>query len=366
MDTIKTQRSLGLMSSSSLDGVKAALIATDGVDVFEKGPVMMVPYEDELREQLRRLYGHTPEEDPQGFAAAEQAYTSFHAAVVRDFMENYETEPDVIGFYGHTIARRPAEHYICQLGSGQQLANELHIPVVNRFCGADIAAGGQGAPLAPVYHNTLCSAFPKPLAVLNISGVSSVTWFGANGEMLAFATGPGNAPINDWVFRHGGQHMDYNGKLAVTGNIDSHVLASLMRHKYLSQYPPKSCDRGTFREKMEHLEGLSLADGAATVTAFVAESIVYSLALYLPEMPAQIIVCGGGAKNPTLLRFLRQRLEHAEVKTGEEVGWNAEMIEAQAVAFLAVRRQNLLPASFPATTGVNEPLICGEVWQPAA
>ena len=232
------------------------------------------------------------------------------------------------------------------------------------FRKADVLAGGQGAPLVPVFHVALSAEMEKPLAILNIGGVANITWIGRNGEVLAFDTGPGNAPVNDWVLKHSGQHMDYNGKLAISGQINGKVLASLMRHKYFAKYPPKSIDRNIFHEKLEHLEGLSLEDGAATATAFCAEGVAYSCAMYLPEMPKIMIVCGGGANNPTIIRFLRQRLPQVEIKTARDVGWNSDALEAEAFAFLAARRLYGLPATYPSTTGAVEPIICGEIYSP--
>ena len=179
--------------------------------------------------------------------------------------------------------------------------------------------------------------------------------------MIAFDCGPGNAAINDWVMKHGGMHMDYNGKLAITGKVNEQIVASMMRHKFFAQYPPKAADRTIFNEKLEHLEGLSLEDGAATATAFIAEAVAYSLLLYLPEIPGKLIVCGGGAKNPTLVRFLRQRLPDIGISTAAEEGFDVNALEAQAFAYLAVRRLYHLPATFPSTTGVAEPMVCGQV-----
>lgn len=367
MDLIKTYRALGLMSSSSLEGVQAALIETDGVDVFSSGPSEIYPYDDILRERLRSLYGKRQGEGwDELISDVGREFTEFTAAVVEDFNQSYGLEPEIIGFHGHTVEHLPAERYILQIGDGELLSKLAGLRVVNHFRQADLAAGGQGAPLTPIYFNALASAvnLPRPLVILNISGISTITWFGTNGEMLAFDCAPGNVAVNDWVLKHGGMHMDYNGKLAITGTVNQSVLASLMHHKYLGKYPPKAMDRNLFKEKLEHLEGLSLADGAATATAFVAEAIVYSLAMYVPEMPGEIIVIGGGASNPTLLRFLRQRLENVEIKTGAELGWNTDAVEAQAFAYLAVRRANLMPSTYPSTTGVPEPMICGEICSP--
>lgn len=357
MDSIKAQRVLGLIGSSSLDGMKAAVISTDGVDVYDRGPFLNVPYDDALRERLRGLYaggGCSPE------LRAELA--DFCASVVRDIIDSYAETIELIGFHGLIVGKDASEAYEVEIG--QELAAAVNIPVVSRFRAADINAGGQGAPLPAVYHQYISGCCDKPVVVINIGGISSLTWIGSNGECLAFDTGPGNAAVNDWVFRHGGQHMDYNGRLAITGKINEPVLASMMRHKFFGKYPPKAASRNMFNEKLEHLEGLSLEDGAATATAYIAESIAYSLALYVPEMPREIIICGGGARNPSLLRFLRRRIEKAELKTAEDIGLNAEAVEAQAFAYMAARRRHHLPSTFPGTTGVAEPVICGEVFEP--
>ena len=214
MDIIKKINALGLMSGTSLDGVDIAAVTTDGVDVYEFGPAMTVPYEDELREKIRSVLGKKPDtpETSRQLQIVEEELTRFHAEVVKDFMDTYGGRYDIIGFHGHTVYHDPQNRYTHQIGDGRLLAELTGIKVVNRLRNADIAAGAHGAPLIPVYHAALCADMEKPIAVLNIGGVSNLTWIGANGEMLAFDTGPGNAPVNDWVLRHGGMHMDYNGK----------------------------------------------------------------------------------------------------------------------------------------------------------
>lgn len=366
MDIIKKIKALGLMSSSSLDGVSASVIITDGLDVYDVGRSVTVPYDDDLRERLAHIQGLKPitPELTAEFKLLNEEITRVHAQIAQEVMDFVGSPVDVIGFHGHTVLHDAKNSYTCQLGDGQLLANLMQTKVVNRFSNADIIAGGQGAPLVPSYYASLIDKFPKPAAVVNIGGISDITWVGNDGEMLAFDIGPGNAPINDWVMRHAGLHMDYDGKLAVTGQIHGKVLANLMRHKFFAEYPPKALDRDSFKDKLEHLEGLTLADGAATVTAFIAEAIAYSMVLYLPQMPQKIVVCGGGSKNPTLMRFLRQRLEKVEVLTASDLGWRPDTIEAQAYAFLAARRLYHLPASFPTTTGVREPVVDGELYLP--
>lgn len=364
MDLLRPQRVLGLAAASSLDSVCAAVIETDGIDVFGYGPVIEVPCEDTLRERLHYASRRRQEVMSADMAALEQDVTDFYAEVIGGLIKDYDEKPDVIGFQGHIIAYNPDDKTLCELGLGQRLADLTGIKTVGRFGRADILAGGQGAPLSAVYHQALAQTMEKPAAIADIGGIASVTWIGANGEVMAFDAGPGMIAVNDWVFKHGGQHMDYNGKLAALGETQMPVLKQLMRHKFLAKYPPKAAGTETFNDKLEHLEGLSLNDGAATATSFIAESVAYSMALYLPEQPKILVVCGSGAENPTLLRFLRQRFAATEVKTAAEMGWNTTAIEAQAFGFLAMRRINMMPSTYPFTTGVYEPCICGEVFEP--
>ena len=366
MDIIKKIKALGLMSGSSLDGISAAVITTDGVDVYDVGRTVSVPYDDDIRERLHHLIGHKPEtpEQEAEFNALEADLTKAHAEVALDVMGYTDDEIDVIGFHGHTMLHEPTNRYTYQLGDGQLLANITGVKVVNRFGNADILAGGQGAPLVSSFYAALVNDLEKPIAVVNIGGITDLTWVGDNGELIAFDVGPGNAPVNDWVRRHAGQQMDYDGKLAITGKVNSKVLNNLMRHKFFAQVPPKSIDRDVFKDKLEHLEGLSLEDGAATATAFIAEAIAYSSALYLPFMPKKVILCGGGAKNPTLVRFLRQKMEGVEIVTAGQLGMRPDTMEAQAFAFLAARRLYCLPISFPTTTGVKDPIVGGEIHTP--
>ncbi len=366
MNNIKNTTTLGIAGSTSLDGLGLALMETDGVDIYRQGSAFVVPYDDDLLEQIRSVLGKRADwpEHTAAIRRAEVAFTEFAAAAVKDFIDDEGVVPEVLGFAGHTICHRPTERYTHQIGDGNQLAKLTGIKTVSRFRNADILAGGQGAPFAPVYYEALTAKRRRPLAVIDIGGTSEVVWFGSSGEMKAFVSGPGNALINDWVMKHGGMHIDYNGKLAITGQVDEKILATLMHHKYIALNPPKACDRTVFAEKAEHLEGLTLENGAATATAFVAESVAYSMALYLPEPPDEAIVCGGGAKNPTLMRFLRQRLPNMKVITSTEAGWLPEAVDAQEAAFWAVRRLHYLPLSFPATTGVAEPVIGGEIFQP--
>lgn len=363
MNNIKTYSTLGIMSSTSFEGVSLAQLETDGIDIKSCGSAYMVPFEEELLEKIVKIDGHRADESPDYanlIRKTEIEFTECCANLVRSFLQDNDLQVELLGFAGHTICHRPMEKYTHQIGDGKLLAELTGIDTVSNFRKADILNGGQGAPFSPVYYEALTAKESRPRVVIDIGGTTDISWFGNNGEMLAFVCGPGNAIINNWVAKHGAMQIDYNGRLAILGKVNEQILQKLMQHKYLSLTPPKACDRNMFNDKTEHLEGLSLEDGAATATAFVAEAIVASMSKFLPEMPVEVMICGGGAKNPTLMRFLRQRLKGIEVKTVAEKGINVDAVDAQAAAFWAVRRMNQMPLSFPFTTGVTVPCICGE------
>lgn len=363
MNSIHTLRVLGMTSGSSLDGINAAIITTDGVDIFEFGKTFDIPYDDNLREALRHMQKNFAAMNDDEKIRIENSLTEFHIAAAREIIVDYGSV-DLIGFGGHVICHHPNEHILYQIGDNQKMSDSLNVKVVGKFRNADILAGGQGAPLSAIYHAALAQNMEKPLVFVDIGGLSSLTFIGQNGELMAFDTGPGNAAINDWVNKHGGMHMDYNGKLGIIGRVNEDVLASMMKHKFLSLTPPRAADSNTFKGKLEHLEGLSLEDGAATATAFVSDSILKSINDFVPISPKKIVICGGGAKNPTMIRFLRQRSENIDIVTADECGLSSIGIEAQAFAFLAVRRIQQMPTSFPFTTGAVTEVVGGEIFEP--
>jgi anhydro-N-acetylmuramic acid kinase len=269
---------------------------------------------------------------------------------------------DLIGFHGQTILHQPQCRRTWQIGDAGSLARRLGVPVAHDFRSADVAAGGQGAPLAPVYHGALAAGLPKPLAILNIGGVANVTWIGADGGLLAFDTGPGNGPLDDWVFRHTGQAFDRDGGLARSGHVDSDVLARLMSHAYFGLPGPKSLDRLDFGQALAEsgLSGLSAADGAATLARFTVASIA---AAVFPEPPRRWLVCGGGRLNPAVMDGLRHVLT-VPVEPVEAAGWNGDALEAQCFGFLAARVVSGLPLSYSTTTGVPTAMRGGRIAAP--
>jgi anhydro-N-acetylmuramic acid kinase len=355
-------RTVGLMSGTSLDGVDAAWLETDGERIGAFGPTLTLPYDERLRADLRRILDRAPTLDPSDrrLRSAEAQLTEYHVRAVTALGQ----QTDLIGFHGQTILHQPDQHRTWQIGDAAELAWRTGVPVAFDFRSADMVAGGQGAPLAPVYHAALAADLPKPLAVLNIGGVANVTWIGRNGELVAFDTGPGNGPLDDWVRRRTGQAFDRDGALASSGRVDLTVLRQLLTDPYLSRPPPKSLDRLDFAQSLaaSSLDQLSPADGAATLVAFTTAAVA---AAPLPEPPLRWLVTGGGRHNSAIMGALHSRLA-APVDAVEDVGWDGDALEAQCFGLLAVRTHVGLPISFPGTTGVSQPSRGGRIALPSA
>lgn len=359
MTTAPITTAVGLMSGTSLDGIDAAVVRTDGLDRVETGAFLTIPYDPAFRARLRAcLGGRRP------VAEVERDLTDAHADAVRRLLDAAGLSPaavDRIGFHGHTILHAPEQRRTWQIGDGARLAARTGIAVVDDFRSADVAAGGQGAPLVPLFHRALAAALERPLAVLNLGGVGNVTWLGdgenkdADGAVLAFDTGPGNALVDDWVLAHTGQGFDAGGALAATGTVDAAALSALLAHSYFGRPAPKSLDRDAFDPTP--VAGLGTADGAATLTAFTAHSVARAVAL-LPTPPVRWLVTGGGRHNRTLMAMLAVALG-VPVEPVEAVGWNGDALEAQAFGYLAVRSRRGLPLSLPGTTGVPIPTTGG-------
>jgi len=350
------RRAVGLMSGTSLDGIDVAFLETDGRTQVTAGPALTVPYEEGLRARLRSVLGG------QGpVADVERDLTDAHAAAVEGFLARHDVGPvDVVGMHGHTILHRPQEGRTWQIGDGARLARTLGLDVIADFRSADVAAGGEGAPLAPAFHAGLAAGLERPLAVLNLGGVGNVTWLGAGeDEVLAFDTGPGNALMDDWALRHTGSPVDRDGALARAGKVDEQAVARFLAHPFLARRPPKSLDRDDFRAFMP--DPLSPADGAATLTAITAAAVA-AARQHFPAPPKRWLVTGGGRRNPALMAALSQALS-APVKAVESVGWDGDALEAQAFAYLAVRSLEGLPLSFPGTTGVKAPIRGGRLFR---
>jgi anhydro-N-acetylmuramic acid kinase len=361
---------IGLMSGTSLDGVDAALIETDGERLAGLGPVGYRPYTPQEKSLLRRTLAEAAalterSARPGVLAEAEGLVTRAHAEAIEDLVAKNKIAKStvaIVGFHGQTVLHRPKARLTIQIGDGKALAKRVSMPVACDFRAADVAAGGEGAPLVPVYHRALAENLdvPKPVAVINIGGVANITFIDGPQEPIAFDTGPGNAPIDDLVRGRTGVAHDLDGKLAAKGEVNESIVARVLTDPFFALQPPKSLDRAAFASLP--LASLSIEDAAATATATVAASIARALD-HLPARPATIIIVGGGARNATLMSMLRQRLGTTLLRGGD-VGWSTDAIEAQAFAYLAVRTLKGLPLTFPTTTGVPRAMTGGIVARP--
>lgn len=359
------RRAIGLMSGTSMDGVDCALIETDGRDVLRFGPTGFARYVEADRALLRRaLAAAVALEDrsarPGALAEAERMVTRRHIEAVETFLAEYRIDRsgvDVVGFHGQTVIHRPERGLTVQIGDAALLAEALGLDVVGDLRGADVAAGGQGAPLVPIYHQALVqmAAIAGAVLVVNIGGVGNVTFVAPGRDPVACDTGPGNALLDDLMTARTGAAYDEAGATAARGTVDAGVLARLMAHPFFEAMPPKSLDRNDF--SLEPVAALSTEDAAATLTAFTAATIA-GIVPRLPAAPDAVVICGGGARNPTLVAELGRRFA-CPVTTADERGWSGDAVEAQAFAYLAVRSLEGLPLTYPTTTGVPRPMTGG-------
>jgi anhydro-N-acetylmuramic acid kinase len=360
----------GFMSGTSLDAVDAAVILTDGEKVTDFGPAVERRYSAEERKTLQaatdaaRTWNWTGPIPEAPFKAALDVITRTHTEAWHMLTGPQRAPvPLLAGIHGQTVLHRRAKPgekgATLQLVHPFALRAALGVPLVCDFRSADVEAGGQGAPLAPAYHGALLDRLGKePACVLNLGGVANITARLSDGRLVAFDTGPANGPIDEWVEGHGRGTHDAGGKLALAGTVHTGLLAQLMNHDWFSEKPPKSLDRYDFNASVAR--GLSVEDGAATLTAFSAAAVAAGVD-QLPERPTRVIACGGGRHNPALMAALRGALK-CPLMSAEDAGWRGDSIEAEAFAYLAARRMRELPLSWPMTTGVPQPITGGQVF----
>lgn len=359
----------GFMSGTSLDAVDAAMIRTDGTVILDWGPATERKYSAAERDVLARAveaaraWGFEGPAPERAFERARAVLTETHAEAFGELVSGWDgPAPVLAGVHGQTVLhRRPSggrPGATLQLLDARALRERLGLPIAHDFRSDDVAAGGEGAPLAPSYHAALMDRFgPGPMAVLNLGGVANITARLGDGRLVAFDTGPANGPLDEWVAGHGRGTRDADGRYAAAGTVHEGLLAQLFEHPWFAMAPPKSLDRYDFNANLAR--GLSFEDGAATLTAFSARAVAAGIA-QLPERPARVIACGGGRHNPTLMAMLEATCP-CPVITAEAAGWRGDSIEAEAFAFLAARAVRRLPFSWPETTGVPQPLSGGRL-----
>ena len=340
------------------------MVLTDGISILEFGPHAYRPYSAPEQEVIRAAFGAWPGDA--AVAAAADVVETAHAELLSRF-----SGAEVVGFHGQTLAHDPRGQGTHQAGNGALLAEVLGLPVVWDFRSNDITMGGQGAPLAPFFHFACArwAALDQPVAFLNLGGVGNVTWVDprqsgpeAHGALMAFDTGPANAPVNDLMLARRGLALDEGGALASVGRVDEDVVAQFLRQAYFYKMPPKSLDRNDFPRLSGSVAGLSDADAAATLLACAAAAVAKG-AEHFPTPVSRVLVCGGGRHNGAMMQALSQRLP-ADVQPVEMIGLNGDMLEAQAFAYLAVRVMRGLPTSAPLTTGVPAAVGGGHISRP--
>lgn len=355
------------MSGTSIDAVDAALILTDGEAVLDFGAVAERKYTSDERAVLQaaidaarawKWRGPQPEAE---FESARQVMTQTHVDAWEQMLSVWDgPQPVLVGVHGQTVLhKRPtqtAKGATLQLIDAPRLQAVLDVPLAYDFRSADVEAGGQGAPLAPVYHGALMRRVADEAAVvLNLGGVANITGMAEDGTLIAFDTGPANGPIDEWIEGHGRGTHDVGGKFAAAGRVHEGLLLQLFEHQWFSEAPPKSLDRYDFNANMAR--GLSFEDGAATLTAFSARAVAAGVA-QLPNAPKRVITCGGGRHNPMLMQALKDALPCAVI-AAEDAGWRGDSIEAEAFAYLAARTARGLPISWPMTTGAPKAMAGG-------
>lgn len=354
----KIYRAIGLMSGTAMDGIDAALIETDGYGYVGRVGFETQDYEPAFRQRMKDCLNKTDRDDQ--CLGVEDELTRQHIPIIRRLIKKFnltEKDIDIIGFHGQTIHHDPDRGLTVQLGDGDMLAVETGIDVVYDLRAADMKNGGQGAPFLPVYHRALAmrSGLDCPVVIANIGGVSNITWIAADGDMVAFDTGPGNAMIDDWMQKQAGKKYDENGAAAAQGKIDGDMINAFLSLEYLLRKYPKSLDRNDFNQF--NVDGMTVADGAATLTEMTVQAIAAGIRL-CPQPPKAVYVTGGGRRNHYMMRRLRE-VAGCSVESVDVLGWSGDSMEAEGFAYMAVRRLLGEPVSFPGTTGCRAPTVGG-------
>jgi anhydro-N-acetylmuramic acid kinase len=352
----KIYKTIGLMSGTSMDGIDLAFIESDGAKIINRKSFYYKPYDSEFKKQLGGLIYNTPKLIE--IKEVENKLTLLHADIVNEFLAKNKidkAEIDLVSFHGHTILHVPEEKITWQIGNAHLLATTIGINVVTDFRTRDVVLGGQGAPLVPIYHfHLLRSQIKTPTVVLNIGGISNITYFNTDNEsdIEAFDVCFGNAPFDDLMKKKFGRDFDQDGQIAKSGNVDFLLADRILQNEIFHKKPPKSFDRDDFSQLLAPIESLKPEDALATFAYMHAKVLQINLE-FLPQKPQDIFVCGGGRKNNVIMDEMRKWLSGINVRPVEDIGLNGDSVEAEAFAFLAIRTVLGLPISFRKTTGIK-------------
>jgi anhydro-N-acetylmuramic acid kinase len=358
---------IGLMSGTSSDGIDASIIKSDGENEVHFIGNFFLAYEENVKIKIRSLKEKINlisdlNKNKLEIATLEREITLLHAKTVDLITKKNKIDKskiDLIGFHGHTIFHNFAEKKTIQIGDGKLLAQLTNSNVVNNFRENDINNGGQGAPLVPIFHKLLQNKLDlkKPILIVNIGGISNVTYIGQEKEIVSLDTGPGNCLIDKilQLKSKNKKQFDKNGAIAFSGSIDKNILESYLNDPYYDSLPPKSLDINDF--SISPLRSLSLEDSVSTLSELTALTIVNSLSFFSVK-PKKIILCGGGRKNKYIFERIKQ-LSNIPTNNIDEYNINGDFIESQAFAYLAIRSFLKKHISFPETTGVSRPSTGG-------
>lgn len=357
---------VGVYSDASFSGVDVCIMTTDGLDVYDEPICISRGYPEGLREQLASLRKEEDFVSTELLKSLEEQITAHAIEAIKETLvlsKKVYPRIDIIGLSGQTVYHNPVQKVNITLMNANLIADTFKCPVVNRFIQSDLAAGGKGGPLLATFFEAITKDLEKPLVFASLGGITALTYIGGVGELMSFDVGPGNILLDAWVQKKYNQEMDYDGLIGAGGTIDANLLKRLMKHPFLVQMPPKAADRNEFNDLLDQVDGSAPANGAATLTAFIADALV-AAEKFLPAKPALWILSGGGSLNPTLVLKIKSALSPTRVETASVFGWDKNALSSQGYAFLAVRSLFGLPISFPSTTGVTQAVSGGNIHYP--
>jgi len=359
--------SLGLMSGTSVDGIDASIIKSDGEQFLEIVDNLYLKYGKELRLKLKSVIDSCSSKDDfkklsNNIKEIEKKMTLEHARACELIIEkNKKIKIDIIGFHGQTVIHKPYEGYSLQIGDSKLLSKQMGKTVVSNFRENDILNGGQGAPLTPIYHKLILSKIKSshPSVIINIGGISNITYLEDKNKIISFDSGPGGYLIDKWVKKHSSFEFDDKGLIAESGKLNENILGEILNNSYYKKNPPKSLDVKDFN--LSDLNKLSFEDGCATLSMLTAKTICMAIN-NLKEKPNKILISGGGRKNSFIIKNIKN-IAKSPVYLIDEFNFNGDFIESQAFAFLAIRSYMKKFITFPDTTGVSKPCLGGMIFK---